>query len=144
MAAHIEMRCQLGATLEKARWATDVAAGQISYWLYEIPALEGPNAWPSNATRHYPPVGGWAAYEPTTANYRRCGSDWKAGRFDHSRMVPAHMLCHSDFQAWHSIAPLRLNDVYCIVSSVFMLRYERDAIGKRGERGGRHGAVGTC
>ena len=89
MSVHVELFCQLGATLEQARWATDTAAAQLSYWMWERPALEGPNAWPSNATRHYPPPGGWAAYQPTAAEVRRCGGDWEAVRVCYSGMLLA-------------------------------------------------------
>jgi len=81
MALHYEIFCGLGANLAKSKSATDLVAWELSRAFWTAPKFEGPNGWQSDATRHYPPRGGWAPYFPTARDVCRHKGDVEARQF---------------------------------------------------------------
>ena len=97
MALHFELFCGLGANLRKSKFATDQVAWELSRAFWTSPKFEGPNGWQTDATRHYPPPGGWAPYFPTARDVCRHQGDVEAGAFVapasvtmRARLVDAH------------------------------------------------------
>jgi len=78
MALHFEVFCGLGSTLAKSQWATEHVSWALSRAFWTRPKFDGPNAWQNDATRHFPPKGGWAPYCPSTRDVSRYHGDVEA------------------------------------------------------------------